>query len=123
MVTTEMKPQRCLLEAMNTTISSESLASLYYPLYGGITGDNDEEEEGKKRRRQPQNAFVVHLGYTGAKYPTKQYCRSLSGICYMTKVCILLDIIKRARTRRVSLRVGVDIHSAFYIARLSHGYS
>ena len=99
------------LEAMNTTMSSsqqqtaaESLASLYYPVYG--VNNNAEEEE--EQNTSNENAFVVYLGYLGAKYPTKQYCRSLSGICYVAKTCVLLDIIKRARTRRVSLRDAED---------------
>ena len=99
------------LEAMNTTMSSsqqqtaaESLASLYYPVYG--VNNNAEEEE--EQNTSNENAFVVYLGYLGVKYPTKQYCRSLSGICYVAKTCVLLDIIKRARTRRVSLRDAED---------------
>ena len=94
------------LEAMNTTTTAaESLASLYYPLYGGNNNDEEQEEE---QNTSNENAFVVYLGYLGAKYPTKQYCRSLSGICYVAKTCILLDIIKQARSRRVSLRDAED---------------
>lgn len=90
---------------------SESMASLYYPLYGEQEGEQDgeqEQEDGGSSSSSNENSFVIFLGFLGSVFPTKKFCRSLSGIGYVAKTCILLDIIKRARTRRVSLREAED---------------
>lgn len=53
------------MNAMDTTVSADTLTSLYYLLYGGnITGSNDEEEE---EDYTTENAFVMYLGYLGAR--------------------------------------------------------
>ena len=85
------------LEAMNTTMSSsqqqtaaESLASLYYPVYGVNNNAEEEEEQTPSNRKCVCGVPWVPRG----EYLTKQYCRSLSGICYVAKTCVLLDIIK-----------------------------
>lgn len=78
MVTTAtVKTPEVYLEAMNTIMSSESefLASLYYPLYGGIASDNDEEEE-EDISSSVENGFVV---YTSAIYGLSTLLGSIAG--------------------------------------------
>ena len=75
---------------------ADSLRMLYYPTYNedaGGGGDRHEEEGGEPQGSYMDNAFLVCLGFLGSKYPTKKYCRSLSGISYVTKACILFDIL------------------------------
>ncbi|KRZ98336.1 uncharacterized protein AC631_05904 [Debaryomyces fabryi] len=86
----------------------ESLANLYYPLYGEEAREQEQErEEGTSGSKE--NSFVIFLGFLGSVYQTKKFCRSLSGIGYVAKTCILLDIIKRARLCHVSLREAEDV--------------